>query len=263
MQFYEGDGFVFIGTNRTERSGEAGSNRYNQLLLQRLPHLCMQRGKQGFGMLMYRNHSSTLVIVLHEIYGINDHMTGVCKQLSDMGYDVVCPDLLDGKSSFGYGREEEAYRYFMNYVGFESAAKKITFLIRQEEKEYQHIFLQGFSIGATIAWLCCGETTPSGEEFHYGGSLIKCDGIIGYYGSRIRDYTDVTPKCPALLIYPEEESAFEPRELKKELCNKERTEVHILKGRHGFSDPYSPNYNEESAKEAERIAADFLKRIKG
>jgi dienelactone hydrolase len=212
-------------------------------------------------MLTYKNHSDALIVVLHEIYGINGHIAGVCKDLADSGFDVLCPDLLDGKPAFDYGRQEDAYWYFMNYIGFEPAAKRVTFLIRQEESEYRHIFLLGFSIGATIAWLCGGDAAAAGEGFHCGGNLIRCDGIIGYYGSRIRDYTDVTPKCPTLLIYAEEEDAFDPVELQKEVAGKEKAEVHILKGKHGFADPFSSNFNEASAKEAERIRKEFLKRI--
>ncbi|WDL97269.1 dienelactone hydrolase family protein [Alicyclobacillus sp. ALC3] len=40
-------------------------------------------------MLTYRNNSSTVVVVLHEIYGVNDHMKQVCERLSETGYDVV------------------------------------------------------------------------------------------------------------------------------------------------------------------------------
>jgi dienelactone hydrolase len=213
-------------------------------------------------MLTYKNHSDVLIIVLHEIYGINGHIAGVCKDLADSGFDVLCPDLLDGKPAFDYGRQEDAYWYFMNYIGFEPAAKRVTFLIRQEESEYRHIFLLGFSIGATIAWLCGGDAAAAGEGFHCGGNLIRCDGIIGYYGSRIRDYTNVTPKCPALLIFAGEETSFDPADLQKELSGKANTEVHILKGRHGFADSFSDNYNEMSAGEAERIRKDFLKRVR-
>ncbi|HVI40046.1 MAG TPA: dienelactone hydrolase family protein [Anaerovoracaceae bacterium] len=57
-------------------------------------------------MLTYQNSSDTLIVVLHEIYGINDHIAGVCQSLADSGYDVLCPDLLDGKPHYGYEREE-------------------------------------------------------------------------------------------------------------------------------------------------------------
>jgi len=196
-------------------------------------------------MLTYRNNSDTLIVVIHEIYGINDHIKGVCQSLADLGYDIVCPDLLDGKPAFDYAREEEAYRYFLNFVGFEPSEKRITFLIRQEEMDYKQIFLLGYSAGATVAWLCCGLD-------------IKCDGVIGFYGSRIRDYMDSMPKHPALLIYPAEEKSFDPYELREGLSKKEQVKVHILDGKHGFADPYNINYNETSAHEANRITKEFL-----
>lgn len=200
---------------------------------------------QELGMLSIRNNSDTLVCVIHEIYGINQHIEGVCNRIAEMGYDVVCPDLLDGRPSFSYEQAEEAYQYFINYEGFDASVKRITFLLRQEEKSYQKIILLGYSIGATIAWLCSGND-------------VKCDGIIGYYGSRIRDYMDVEPKCPALLIFAEEEMFFDPKALQLELNKKEKVEVDLLEGSHGFADPFSEKYSKDSADEAERIIRAFF-----
>jgi dienelactone hydrolase len=213
-------------------------------------------------MLNYRNNSDTLIVVLHEIYGINEHITKVCQDLADSGYDVVCPDLLDGKPIFDYAREEEAYRYFMNFIGFESASKKVTFLIRQEESRYKRIFLLGFSVGATVAWLCGVNSTKKDEDFHYGGSLANCSGIICLYGSRIRDYMDVSLKCPGLLIFAEEERSFDPHELQTQIKEMKGAEVHVLEGKHGLADPCSPNYLELSARKAERLIKAFIERIK-
>lgn len=212
-------------------------------------------------MLTHINHSDTLIVVLHEIYGINGHITKVCQDLADSGYDVVCPDLLDGKPFFDYAREEEAYRYFMNFVGLESAAKQVTFLLRQEEGRYRRIFLLGYSVGAAVAWLCGVDSAKKDESFHYGGSLAKCSGIICLYGSRIRDHLEVSLKCPALLIFAEEEKSFDPRELKTRLEVMEGARVYILRGKHGFADPYGPNYNETSAGEAARLIKEFTERI--
>lgn len=213
-------------------------------------------------MLEYRNHSDHLIIVLHEIYGINTHIADVCKHLADSGYDVICPDLLDGKPAFDYPRQEEAYRYFMNFVGLETSVKKIAFLLRQEEISYKQIFLLGYSVGATIAWLCSGDPEKCSDSYRYCGSFHKLSGVIGYYGSRIRDYTALIPRCPVLLLYPEEEIFFDPHALQQELSKQEMAEVYIMKGKHGFADPYSINYNQKSALEAERIAENFLEQIK-
>ena len=121
-----------------------------------------------------------MIVVLHEIYGINDHITEVCQSLSDKGYDILCPNLLDGKPPYDYSREDEAYRYFINFVGFESSAKRVTFLLRQEELAYRQIYLLGYSVGATVAWLCSGDAEKCGTGFQYGGCVKKLNGVIGY-----------------------------------------------------------------------------------
>lgn len=210
--------------------------------------------------LNYRNNSDTLVVVLHEIYGINDHIRKVCQDLADSGFDVTCPDLLDGKPAFEYAREEEAYRYFMNFIGFDSATKKVAFLLRREEGRYQRIFLLGFSVGATIAWLSVVDSKNTDESLHFG--LAKCSGSICLYGSRIRDHLNVSLKCPALLLFAEEEKSFDPHDLQAQMGLPEKAEVHILKGKHGFADPFSPNYNASSAREAALLIEAFTERIK-
>jgi len=209
-------------------------------------------------MICFRSHSDTLIVVLHEIYGINEHITGVCKDFSDKGYDVICPDLLDGKPPYDYNREEEAYRYFMNYEGFDASAKKVAFLLRQEEQAYRHIFLVGYSVGATVAWICCGKSENDRGGFPYGGLIQNLTGVIGFYGSRIRDYTEVNPNCSVLLFFPAEEKSFDPYELEEKLRGKERTEIYILEGKHGFANPFSDNYNDVSAERADRIMKEFF-----
>jgi len=86
----------------------------------------------------------------------------------------------------------EAYHHFINNVGFDLAFKQVKQLIIQAKKQYRYVYLLGYSIGATIAWLCSGDD-------------IMCNGIIGVYGSRIRDYMSITSKCPVLLIFLTEE----------------------------------------------------------
>lgn len=102
------------------------------------------------------------------------------------------------------------------------------------KRTYDKVIIVGFSVGATIAWLCSENS--------------NVDGIVGYYGSRIRNYVELSPQCPTLLFFAEEKS-FHVDDLIKVLTNKQIV-VHKLLGQHGFSDPYSLKYNEGSAKKA-------------
>lgn len=200
------------------------------------------------GMFGYKNSHEALIIVLHEIYGINPHIRMVCQEFIRAGFDVICPNLLNLECPFTYEQEDAAYDYFIQRIGFKSAASQIKNLLREERTKYRKIVFVGFSIGATTAWLCSAETG-------------LCDGVIGWYGSRIRDFRNINPCCPVLLLFPEEEKSFDVPEIIASLVAKDQVTAKIFKGRHGFADPFSRNFNRKSYKRARRIAADFIRKI--
>ncbi|WP_436376824.1 dienelactone hydrolase family protein [Cytobacillus sp. BC1816] len=197
-------------------------------------------------MMERQSNSNSLILVIHEIYGINQHIKSFCELLSKQGFDVTCPHLLEREKPFEYFQEEAAYRHFMEQTGFDRAAQKIKDLLLEVKDEYEKIYIIGFSIGATVAWLCSEE---------------ECvDGIVGYYGSRIRDYLELTPQCPIMLFFPQEEQSFNVDELLLDL-EKKNIKVHKFTGKHGFSDPYSFRYDAKSEQEAFSRALDFLLHI--
>jgi len=188
-------------------------------------------------MLTYLNESDTAVVVLHEIYGLNQHIQEVCIKLSGKKMDVFAPNMLEDETVYNYDQGNIAYDNFVNCVGFERAFNQINNFICSIRNKYKRIFVIGFSIGATIAWLCSKEPE-------------LCSGVVGFYGSRIRDYHEITPKCPVLLIFPTQEESFNVSGLLKLLNTKENVYVKQLYGRHGFADPLSPNYNRRSSYQA-------------
>jgi len=187
---------------------------------------------------------NTAVVVLHEIYGINQHISKTCEAYQILGYDIYCPDLLHRSTAFPYAEQNEAYHYFVREIGFAAASRQIIQLLHELKPNYQNIFLLGYSIGATTAWLCSEEGL--------------CSGIVGYYGSRIRDYRNIQPQCPVLLLFPSREKDFDVNELAAFLKEKANTRVHILEGEHGFCDPFAPTYQQKSAAAAEVLSKDFI-----
>lgn len=196
-------------------------------------------------MIEIKNQSEIAIVVAHEIYGINHHMIYICKALGEHGYDVFCPNLLDRTESFDYSEEQEAYSYFMANIGFDEASAAIQRKVTELKALYKQVFLVGFSVGATASWICSSNPDVAG--------------VVGYYGSRIRSYTDVSPACPALLFFPEVEPSFQVDDLITSLEDKPQVEVRKLSGQHGFSDPYSARYLETSANDAFHKMLTFLK----
>ncbi|MEK7017210.1 dienelactone hydrolase family protein [Bacillus sp. FSL R9-9410] len=186
------------------------------------------------------------LVVVHEIYGGNDHMQHVIDRFTSSNIDVFCPNLLQLQNAFHYSDEEKAYQYFMNQIGFDDGKEQIEELITSLSSSYTHIGLIGFSVGATIAWLCSNNP--------------KLDFIIGCYGSRIRDYVHMKPSCATLLIFPEKKTNFSVSSFMQTLQqqNNPLVEIKQLHGEHGFLNPYSEKYNEQSAKQVYNIIDSFL-----
>lgn len=186
----------------------------------------------------------TAVVLLHEIYGINNHILSIYNKFRDEGYDTYRIDLLNGKT-FNYDKAEEAYSYFMNEIGFENAKLKVLNYISANLRNYDKVFLLGYSIGATAAWLCSEEK-----------GLVS--GVIGYYGSRVRDYLNVEPKVPVLFFFPLKERGFEISPLIDKLKNKEKVWVYQFEGLHGFADSNSEYYDYKSKYLSEKILDEFI-----
>lgn len=187
-----------------------------------------------------RNYKQA-VILLHEIYGVNLFMENQGQSWLEAGYDVYCPNLLR-RAPFAYEESELAYSFFVNLVGFEVYFDIMQLLQRLKEK-YADVFIVGFSVGATVAWRC------SENEL--------CSGVVGCYGSRIRDYIDLTPVCPTLLLFAKEDS-FDVKSTIKELQHKEQVEVYDFDAKHGFLDPYNDHYNEEQAEKVQKKITQFM-----
>ncbi|RXJ04404.1 dienelactone hydrolase family protein [Anaerobacillus alkaliphilus] len=192
-------------------------------------------------------NSDSVIIVIHEIYGINQHMKNFCESLSEQNFDVFCPDLYESHTPFEYHQEKVAYHHFMENVGFDKALHKIKDILSDIKNQYKRIFIVGFSVGATIAWLC------SEDE--------SVDGIVGYYGSRIRNYVGILPKSPVMLFFSTEEKSCNVDELISTL-DKKNSKLYKFSGQHGFSDAYSSKYNEESAQKAYTQMMNFFQKLR-
>ena len=186
------------------------------------------------------------VIIIPEIYGINQYVKDWIEFFKFQGYDTYCGDLSESCYSYSYSESREAYDHFNMEFGFERY-KEVEACVEELRDHYEKIILFGSSVGATIAWRLT--ENPS------------CDGMIGYYGSRIRDYLDIYPVCPCLLIYPEQENSFEVKTIIPKLNRKEKVNTLVLPGAHGFADPYGNDFVLESAKRALDVVKYFLSEI--
>lgn len=183
-------------------------------------------------MLTYIKNRKKLVILVHEIYGINQHIHTFAQLLEKLGADVICPNLLPTNEPFNELQGEEAYHYFMEQVGFEKGSATINRIINQVHKRYDEIYLVGFSVGATIAWICSTQN-----------AFLKR--TICFYGSRIRDYYQLNPQCPVTLFLSSIEKSFNVHDFVAKLSERkyDNVDIQLFKAKHGFANSYSRSFN--------------------
>lgn len=185
------------------------------------------------------------IVILHEIYGINAHIRRIRDIWQARGFDVFIPALFPHDTPFSYAQQEEAYRHFMRHTGFETTP--VITLLNRLKIHYPMVLVVGYSVGATLAWLAA----RSGQ----------CDGVICHYGSRIRQYSDIAPTCPALMIIARHESGFDTGIMQRKLNKFPSVQSYMFDARHGFCDADCSEFDDNLAQQAHDKVWDFIKRI--
>lgn len=155
------------------------------------------------------------IIIIHEVFGVTENLRKLATELEKIGFKVILPSLYS--DNYRGKNEKYSYKKYFAEVGFEKSIRLIDRIIEENSKD--NIFIIGFSIGATLAWM------KSADD--------RVRGIIGFYGSRIRNYLGITPCIPTRLFFCNEES-FDVENLIVELKKKQNTEVTKIPGAHGF-----------------------------
>lgn len=190
--------------------------------------------------------SKKAVVIVHEIYGINQYIRDWADFFNRQGYDAYCVDLLHRKKCFLYSEQEEAYGYFTTYIGFD-VYREVEELIQELNHHYKKLIVFGSSVGAAVAWRLTDN--------------VLCDGMIGYYGSRIRDYLEVEPKCPCLLVFAKDEKSFDVNKILPKISGKRGVRAEVLPGKHGFGDVHGQFFRTDSYKKALDMVECFINEI--
>ncbi|EIY4985293.1 dienelactone hydrolase family protein [Klebsiella quasipneumoniae] len=185
------------------------------------------------------------LILLHEIYGINDHIQSVRDKWQRLGFDVYTPALFPHSIPFEYVQQDEAYRHFSENVGFNPTS--VVSLLSELREKYTTLLVMGYSVGATLAWLSAKSNL--------------CDGVICHYGSRIRQYIDSAPLCPALIIIARDEQAFDTTMMRHELQKFPSVQCVMFDAYHGFCNPDSPTYDGELERQVYEIVSVFTNAV--
>jgi carboxymethylenebutenolidase len=196
------------------------------------------------------------VVVIHEAYGLNDHIKDVTRRFAEAGYVALAVDLFTDRN-----RAVCMARYMggmllgsVNRYGIHDLKAGLTYLATDRTVDAQRLGAIGFCMGGgfAIAWACTD-------------SRLKA--IAPFYGANPRPLEAVNRICPVVGSYPEKDfTASAGRALDVALDNYNVAhDIKIYPGaRHSFFNDTGSAYDKAAAEDAwTRVMKFFGEQIGG
>lgn len=193
------------------------------------------------------------LVLIQEIFGVNDHIRRVVDGWAGLGYHVVAPALFD--------RVERGVDVGYDEAGFDKGRAIRGGLadddtIRDVKAAADHLGAPGT---AGIIGFCFG-----GYVTYLSACRLDFAAAAGYYGGRIVERVDETPKCPTMLHFGEKDAAIPMSDVDAIRAAHPGLPIHVYPAGHGFCCDERPDYHEESCKLAdERSLELFRQYLKG
>ncbi|MDB5367137.1 MAG: putative carboxymethylenebutenolidase [Rhodospirillales bacterium] len=202
------------------------------------------------------------IVVIQEIFGVNDVMRGITDEWAAKGYTAICPDLFwrqEPGVQISDKTEEDWKKAFALYQGF-SETKGVEDLIQTVKylrgtRGVKKVGAVGFCLGGKLAYLMATRS--------------DVDAAVGYYGVGIdKSLDEASAITKPLLLHIAEKDAFTPPEaqaqIKAALAKNPLVEIETYPGQdHAFARPGGEHYDAASARRANaRTEAFFAEHLK-
>jgi dienelactone hydrolase len=170
------------------------------------------------------------IILVSDIFGKTPALITLAKELN--AESIIDP--YNG-NDMAFDSEADAYAYFSKQVGLDAYFEQLTTSLTSLNTPKTLI---GFSIGAAIIWRL--------------SAIMAADNIKNafcFYGSQIRNYTEIEPRFAVNMIFPQREDHFDVLALQNKMAKKANTKVINTNYLHGFMNHLSDNYNQTAYRE--------------
>jgi carboxymethylenebutenolidase len=201
-------------------------------------------GADGFEFSAYHEPSFTPrkggVIVIQEIFGLDEHVRADVTRWAKMGYEAIAPSMYDRREPGFLAHHDDAgikagVAHAMGTPREQAMgdiAACVAFLRTRGEK----VCIVGYCYGGSLAWLAAG---------HVDGLAAASS----YYGSMVQANAAQALKCPAIVHLGRTDHGIPADEVAAAVAEHHPdTPVYIYEGAgHGFNNESPERYNAEAA----------------
>jgi len=200
------------------------------------------------------------IVVLQEIFGVNEYMRTVCDWYAAHGFVAICPDLfwrqepgiqLTDRSEAEWQKAFALYQGLDETKAVEDSAAAVEFL-RKHPACSGSVGAVGFCLGGNLAWLLAVRFKP--------------DCAVGYYGVGVeKTLNEASNLSSPLMLHTAGRDQYCPPDAQKEiraaLDSNPRVTIHDYPDQdHAFGRPGGEHYDANSAELANLRTLEFLVR---
>ena len=191
------------------------------------------------------------VVVIQEIFGVNNHIRSVCDRLASAGYIALAPQVFDRvERNFetGYSESEVAHaRTFIPKLDWAKVMMDTEAAIDALKREGS-VAVIGFCLGGSVSYLAATKL----------GGLAAA---VCYYGGQIIQHIDKKPRCPVQMHFGALDTHIPMSDVEMMKEKQPQAEIYVYQhAGHGFHCDERGSYDQPSSRIAWERTLGFLKR---
>ena len=195
------------------------------------------------------------VLVIHEAWGVHEHIKDLCRRLAKLGYFAIAPELWARQGNAAAAKDMDETRRIMSRVPEAQVMSDLdateAYAKSTGKADTSKLAVTGFCWGGFATWM-------------YAAHNPDLKAAAAWYGGdrKISELTPQNPvdiagqvKCPVLAFYGGEDQSIPPetREKREAACKAagKTCEMKVYPDApHGFNADYRPSYRADDAKDA-------------
>lgn len=188
------------------------------------------------------------LVVLQEIFGVNQHIREVTDGFAAAGYLAIAPALFDRverNAELGYAEADMGKARALRGAVDPAAAMLDIEAAVEAVASAGKVGVIGYCWGGTLAYAAAVE-------------LNTIDAAVGYYGSGVAAMADSKPRVPVILHFGEQDHGIPMSDVEKVIAARPDVPVYIYPAGHGFNCDHRASFDGDSAALALQRTLQFL-----
>lgn len=211
------------------------------------------RATDGFALGAYRAlppaEPRGAVVVIQEIFGVNDHIRQVADGYAAEGYAAIAPQIFDRVErdvELGYDEPDMARGI---ELAFQKLDHALTLLDLQAAVDaaaaHGPVGVVGYCFGGLLTWRAASD-------------LDGVKAAVAYYGGGIARELERRPRCPVMMHFGEKDAHIPLSDVDAIKAAQPDVRVFVYPADHGFNCDQRGSYHAESAELARRRTLEFF-----